>query len=135
MRAARQWYINTATDKALTFHGAPSVNDSAGTKWCIPIRSSYDLPALTNLAVSIYFGNISATTINGHPGSRTTSFISRATLLSAANLPTSNNTQHWYIITGVEVLADSSSKAVVTLGRFDHRRTGFDHGWKQSLAG
>ncbi len=107
--------INTATDKALTFQGAPGTVIPPG-QVVLSDPVGFDLPALTNLAVSIYFGNVSATTINGHPGSRTTSFIVASNAVSAANLPTPNKTQHWYTITGVDVLADSSSKAVVTLG-------------------
>ncbi len=107
--------INTATDKSLTFHGARSVNIPPG-EVIISDPFNYDLPALTNLAVSIYFGNISATTINGHPGSRTTSFIVASNVVTAASLPTASKTAHWYIITGVDVLADNSSKALVTLG-------------------
>lgn len=107
--------INIATDQALTFHGAPSVNIPAGgAMYSDPFN--FNLPALTNLAISIYFGNISATTINGHPGSRTTSFIVADNAVSAAALPTASKTRHWYIITGVEVQGDSSSKSVVVLG-------------------
>ena len=107
--------INTATDRALTFHGAPSVNIPAGeVVYSDPFN--YNLPTLTNLAITIYFGNISATTINGHPGSRMTSFIQSGNVVSAASMPTVNSTQHWYIITGVEALADSSSKTIVTFG-------------------
>jgi lysophospholipase L1-like esterase len=107
--------INTATDKALTFHGAPSVNIPAGeVVYSDPF--DYNLPALTNLAITIYFGNISATTINGHPGSRTTSFIQSGNVVSAASMPTVNSTQHWYVITGVEVLADVSSRTLITFG-------------------
>jgi lysophospholipase L1-like esterase len=107
--------INTTTDKALTFHGAPSVNLPAGEAvYSDPF--DFNLPALTNLAVSIYFGNISATTINGHPGSRTTSFIQSGNVVSAVSVPTINSTPHWYILTGVEALGDISSKTVVTLG-------------------
>jgi lysophospholipase L1-like esterase len=107
--------INTATDKALTFHGAPSISIPPG-EVVLSDPLDYDLPALTNLAISIYFGNISATTINGHPGSRTSSFIIAGNVVSAANMTGASTTKHWYIITGVDVLADSSSKAVVTLG-------------------
>jgi lysophospholipase L1-like esterase len=107
--------INTTTDKSLTFHGAPSVTIPPG-EVILSDPFDYDLPALTNLAVTIYFGNISATTINGHPGSRTTSFIVAGNAVSAASLPTASKTLHWYIITGVDVLADASSRAVVTLG-------------------
>jgi lysophospholipase L1-like esterase len=107
--------INTATDKALTFRGAPAAVIPPG-EVALSDPFEFDLPALTNLAVSIYFGNISATTINGHPGSRTTSFIVASNVVSAANMTGAATTQHWYIITGVDVLADSSSKALVTLG-------------------
>lgn len=107
--------IDTATDKPLTFHGASSVNIPAG-EVVLSDPLDYDLPALTNLAVSIYFGNISATTINGHPGSRTTSFILASNVVSAPNMSGAAKTAHWYIITGVEVLADLSNSCVVTLG-------------------
>ncbi len=107
--------INAATDKALTFRGAPAVVIPPG-ETVLSDQLEFDLPALTNLAVSIYFGNISATTINGHPGSRTTSFIVASNVVVASSLPTAALTQHWYIITGVDALADISSKGVVTLG-------------------
>ena len=107
--------IITATDTGLTFRGAPGVVIPRGeVVYSDPL--AFDLPALTNVAISTYFGNISATTINGHPGSRTTSFIQSSNVLSAASLPTASKTKHWYIITGIEVLADSSSRAIVVLG-------------------
>ncbi|HWY31459.1 MAG TPA: SGNH/GDSL hydrolase family protein [Candidatus Acidoferrum sp.] len=113
--SAANGVINTATDIALTFHGAPSVTIPPGeVMFSDPF--DFNLPALTNLAVSIFFGNISATTINGHPGSRTTSYIQSGNVVSAPSLPSASTTQHWYIITGVDVLADRSSLALVTLG-------------------
>jgi lysophospholipase L1-like esterase len=117
--SATNGVINLATDQALTFHGAPSVIIPAGeVVYSDPL--DYNLPALTNLAVSIYFGSISATTINGHPGSRTTSYIRPGNWVTATGIsnavPTTTTTAHWYIITGVEVLADMSSKTLVTLG-------------------
>jgi lysophospholipase L1-like esterase len=107
--------INTATDKALTFHGAPSITIPAGEQ-VLSDPLDFNFPALTNLAITIYFGNISATTINGHPGSRTTSFIESGDVVTAASLPAAATTAHWYIITGVDVLADGSSKGLVILG-------------------
>lgn len=107
--------INLATDQALTFRGAPSVVIPPG-EVVLSDPFAFDLPAITNIAVSIYFGNISASTINGHPGSRTTSFIQSSNVVSAASLPSASKTQHWYIITGVDVLGDASSQALVVLG-------------------
>lgn len=107
--------IDPATDKALTFSGKPSAVIPAGEAvWSDAF--DFNLPALTNLAVSIYFGDISATTINGHPGSRTTSFIIRSNVVSAASMRGAAKTQHWYIITDVDVEADASARAAVVLG-------------------
>ena len=97
------------------FRGAPAITIPPG-EMVLTDPLDYHLPALTNLAITIYFGNISATTINGHPGSRTTSFIQSGNVVAAASLPTAAKTQHWYILTGIEVLADVSSKTLVTLG-------------------
>ena len=107
--------INTNTDMTLTFRGAPVANISPG-EVVVSDPIDFNLPALTNLAITIYFGNISATTVNGHPGSRTTSFIQNGNVVSSASMPSASTTLHWYIITGVEVLADASSLAVVALG-------------------
>jgi lysophospholipase L1-like esterase len=107
--------IHPATDKALTFGGAAGVVIPRGAAiFSDPL--DFDLPAITNVAISIHFGDISATTINGHPGSRTTSFIQSGDALSVPSLPTAKKTKHWYIITGIEVLADKASRAIVVLG-------------------
>jgi lysophospholipase L1-like esterase len=107
--------IDPATDQALTFGGQPSVRIVPGQAvFSDPV--DYELPPLTNLVVSVYLGDISATTINGHPGSRTTSFIQPGKAVSAASLPGAAKTAHWYLLTGVEVPADSSSGAIITLG-------------------
>src|SRR6478735_6541137 len=107
--------INPATDQALMFRGAPGVVIPPGeTMLSDPVE--FDLPAITNIAISIFFGNMSATTINGHPGSRTTSFIVSSNAVSMKSLPTARKTKHWYIITGLEVLVGSSSRAIVVLG-------------------
>lgn len=107
--------IVPATDKALTFHGATSVAVQPGeTIWSDPL--DFALPGLANLAVSIFFGDISATTITGHPGSRTTSFIVTGNSVSAADLPDAKKTTHWYLVTGVDVSANDQGKAVVVLG-------------------
>jgi lysophospholipase L1-like esterase len=108
--------IYPASDKTLTFRGAPGTVIPPGeVVLSDPIQ--FDLPGVTNVAISTYFGNISATTINGHPGSRTTSFIfSGSNVVSAVSLPTASKTKHWYLITGIEVLGDSSSKSIAVLG-------------------
>ncbi len=107
--------IDPSTEKALTFGGAPSVAIPPG-ETVMSDAFDYDLPALTNVAVTIYFENISAGAVTGHPGSRTTSFVHPGNTVSAASLPGAAKTAHWYILTGLEVLADRSRRGIVVLG-------------------
>ena len=107
--------INPAMDKALTFHGAPGTVIPPG-EMVYSDEVAFDLPAITNIAISIFYGDISATTINGHPGSRTTSFIIASNAVSAASLPTATKTAHWFTVTGIEALAKNSARTIVVLG-------------------
>ena len=107
--------IIPATDKALTFNGAPGTMISPGGS-VYSDELAFDLPALTNVAISIFYGDISATTINGHPGSRTTSFIIAGNAVSAASLPAARKTEHWFTATGIEVQAKKSARTIVVLG-------------------
>ena len=107
--------INPATDRALAFHGASSVVIPAG-QVVVSDPFALEVPPFANLAVTIYFGAISATTLSGHPGSRTTSFIQLGNAVSAASLPDALKTPHWYVIAGTDVIADDADRAIVTLG-------------------
>jgi lysophospholipase L1-like esterase len=107
--------INPATDKALAFGGASTANIPPGEA-VLSDPCDFELPALTNLAISICFGDTSATKITGHPGSRTTSFILASNVVSFASMAGAATTEHWYIINGLDVLADIPCQTVVTLG-------------------
>lgn len=123
--SAANGVINPATDTPLTFHGGTSVVIPPGeTVWSDPCH--FDLPAQTNVAVSIYYGYVEPNNVNagnaitGHPGSRTTSYIRSGNWVSATSISNSvagtATTLHWYTITGVDVLADSSSHAIAIIG-------------------
>src|SRR5213078_4331869 len=75
--------------------------------------------------------------VTGHPGSRTTSFLQAGQWVSAAELPDAATTDHWYLIAGLDVVADGA--AVVTLGNSitDGRGSGTDRNdrWPDNLAG
>jgi lysophospholipase L1-like esterase len=106
--------INSATDQVVTFSGNESVTIPAGqTVTSDPF--DYGLPKLTNMAITIYFGS-APNDLTGHPGSRTTSYIQTGDAVAAASLSSAATTDHWYIITGIDVLTEDSSKAVVALG-------------------
>jgi lysophospholipase L1-like esterase len=107
--------IDPLTDKPLAFRGALSINIGPGD---IVTSDPVDfcLPALTNLAVTMSFGDGPATTVSGHPGSRTTSFIKTGDAVTSTNMEGAAKTPHWYFLAGVDVLAEVSGKAVVVLG-------------------
>lgn len=112
--------INPATDTALTYHGMPSITIPPGVE-VVSDPVAFNLPPVTNLSVSIHYGYVSPNTVHvgyitGHPGSRTTSYILGSNAVSAATMTGAVTTKHWYTITGVDVLADSSSRAIVVLG-------------------
>jgi lysophospholipase L1-like esterase len=105
--------ITAVTDKELAFEGAASVT--------IPAKAAvfsdpfdFALAPLSTLAVSINFGAVS-TDVTGHPGSRTTSYLQAGDQVAAASL-TGATADHWYVLAGVDVMADSTSHAVVILG-------------------
>lgn len=107
--------INPATDRALAFQGAPGVVIPAGqTIWSDPL--AYDLPVTATVAISLHFGGISASTITGHPGSRTTSFIEEGNAVSAADLTGAAKADHWYVIHAIEALADETGRTIAVLG-------------------
>jgi len=107
--------INTATDTALSFDGKTLIVIPPGKEiWCDPFN--FYLPPLANVAVSIYFGDASANTISGHPGSRTTSYIKAGDDVSSPKLTNATRTAHWYILTGIDVLSDDAGKSIVVLG-------------------
>jgi lysophospholipase L1-like esterase len=93
--------------RPVVFHGASSVSIPAGTA-IVSDELDYDLTPLTDYALTIAFGNMSNTVVTGHPGSRSTSY------LTTDGAP--QTFAHWYIFTGIDVVADASASAVVVLG-------------------
>ena len=106
--------IKTETEKPLTFSGQPSVTIPAG-ETILSDALDFDLVPLSDVAVTIYFHEMPGA-VTGHPGSRTTSFLEAGDAVSAAELPAAARTPHWYGLTGMDVLAENSAAAVVTLG-------------------
>lgn len=106
--------IRADTDTALTFGGQPGVIIPAGAEMLSdPI--GFDLPALSNLAVSIYLEG-APDGITVHPGSRETSYFAEGDKVSAPSLPGASTTDHWYFLNGVDVETGSCGAAVAILG-------------------
>lgn len=106
--------INPATDKALTFSGNPDVIVPAGAEY-ISDPIDYPMAPLSDLAVSLYLDTPPAQQ-TGHPGSRATSYSVHGNLVSAADLPDAKKVDHWYLLSGVDVVQPSGAVSIVTLG-------------------
>jgi len=128
--------IKPESDKALTFNGKPSVTIPAGES-VLSDTFSFDLEPLSDLAVTLYFQGTSED-VTGHPGSRMTSYLQTGDAASAPDLSAAAKTQHWYILTGIDVVGGRKSAAVVTLGDSitDGRGSGTDKNdrWPDNLA-
>jgi len=106
--------IKPGTDKALTFHGNSSVTIPPGAvHYSDPI--DFDLAPLSDLVVTIRL-NGSPEPFTTHPASHATSYFHAGDAVSAEDMPTWVYVDHWYFLNGVEVLADKSAGAIVTLG-------------------
>jgi lysophospholipase L1-like esterase len=106
--------VDTTTDRALKFAGAPEVTVKQGAAVTSdPFR--FALKPRSDVAITIHFGDTSPN-VTGHPGSRTTSYLLPGNEVSAADLPGAVQTEHWYIINGIDVVAPESAAAVVVLG-------------------
>ena len=104
--------IDEASTVSLTFNGKAGVTMPAkGTAVSDPV--SFKIGGRQNVAITIHYGSASSTSVSGHPGSRTTSY------LKAGNTTDFNNavkTDHWYTIQTLEVEAPETAGAVAILG-------------------
>jgi lysophospholipase L1-like esterase len=106
--------IRKRSNKTLFFDGRQSLTLKPGASIASdPI--DYDLEPLSRVTVTIHFA-ASPLAVTGHPGSRTTSFLAEGDQVVLESLPTAVRTEHWYILTGIDVWASRQHRALVTLG-------------------
>ena len=104
--------IDESTTVSLTFDGKAGVTMKAGTTATSdPVK--FHMDPRQNVAITIHYGNASSTSVSGHPGSRTTSYIAKGNTNDFTNAV---RTDHWYNIKSIDVLADSETGAVAILG-------------------
>ncbi len=106
--------IDPATDKALTFAGSSDVTVPPGAEI---VSDAIESPAtpLSNLAVTFHLDTPPAQE-TGHPGSRATSYYVHGDFVAAPNLIDPKHVDHWYQLSGVDVLAAPGAGSVVALG-------------------
>jgi len=107
--------IDAATDKALTFSGQNNVTIPPGAEMVSdPIQ--FSVQALGSVAVS-YHLDTPPSRQTSHPGSRATTWYVHGDQVSAADLPDAKRIEHWYQVTGIDVVDNApGAGTVVALG-------------------
>ncbi len=106
--------IRPESDKALTFHGSPSLTIPPGA----PMYSDpldFDLAPLSDLVITIRLNGVPEE-ITSHFASHEVSYLQAGDTVSAPDMSNAVQVEHWYYINGVDVLADDSAAAIVALG-------------------
>ncbi len=106
--------IDVKTNKKLKFDGKSEVTMSPGSA-IISDPISFKLKPRMDVAVTIYFGETSPTA-SGHPGSRTTSFLLTGNSTKITDFGGAVETEHWYALSGIEVLTPATTSSVAILG-------------------
>jgi lysophospholipase L1-like esterase len=106
--------IDVTTDRALAFHGRSSVMIPAGALM-ISDPLDFDLPPLSEVAVTVHVRG-APEGVTGHPGSRTTSYLLVGDSVAASGLPEAVRVDHWYFLSGIDVVAEPPAAAVAVLG-------------------
>lgn len=106
--------IDTSTIKSLTFEGRTTLSMNEGTM-AVSDPIAFDLKPRMDLAITIHYGYTSST-VTGHPISCTLSYILAGNALSSLFMTGNKSTDHWYNISGIDVLAPDSSACIAILG-------------------
>jgi len=99
--------------RPLTFGGRPGAVVPPGAQ---VVSDPVDLPVDPgeNLSITVYLSSGQASlNLTSHPGSRTSSYLIKGDLHLAPTLDGAVRADHWYLISGVEVLADAPALAIV----------------------
>jgi lysophospholipase L1-like esterase len=106
--------IDSATDKALTFSGSTAVTVPAGAEVISdPVEDT--VAPLTSWAITYHLME-PPTPETSHPGSRATTYYMHGDFVGAADLAGAKTVEHWYQLSGIDVLAPADAAALVVLG-------------------
>jgi lysophospholipase L1-like esterase len=129
--------IVPGTDTALTFNGAGSVTIPPGAL-ALSDGVTFNAPALTNLAISLYISTASGP-LTLHAVALQTNYVSpRGNFTSALTMPVAYTVTASYYLVNVEVRTAANILAIITLG--DSITDGFhstanaNHRWPNDLA-
>jgi len=106
--------IDPSTNHQITFAGARAVSIPAGAEYVSdPLEMS--VPALATLAVSMHLASLPKLQ-TGHPGSRATSYFVAGNQLSAPEFRGAGTVDHWYYLSGLDVVPKRPSAAIAIVG-------------------
>ena len=104
--------IVAGTEVSLTFGGSKSVTIKPGELVTSdPVK--FPMKNRENVAITMHLGEASSTSVTGHPGSRTDSYLIEG---QGSDFTNAVKTAHWYIINAIEIKAEKKARAVVVLG-------------------
>ena len=104
--------IDEASTVSLTFGGKSGIIMPAGGK-VVSDAVNFPIGNRQNVAITIHYGTASSTSVSGHPGSRTTSYLKAG---HTTDFSEATKTDHWYNILALEVEAPKTAGAVAILG-------------------
>lgn len=104
--------IDESSTVSLTFNGQAGVTMPAKGK-AVSDPVDFKIGPRENVAITIHYGSASSTSVSGHPGSRTTSYLKSG---NTTNFSNATKTDHWYSILALEVEAPEEAGAVAILG-------------------
>jgi lysophospholipase L1-like esterase len=128
--------IQPGSDRTLTFNHRSTVTIAPGAT-VVSDGVALDVPALANIAVSLYFPDHTLGTTE-HGGAHQTSYAATGDVTGAATLAGISWTKNsWYILSGVDVYVPGGS-AIVALGDSitdgNHSTDNENHRWPDYLA-
>ena len=107
--------IDPASDRSVTFGGLRDIIIPAGADY-ISDPISMTVADQSVLAISFHMPAGLPQPQTGHPGSRTTSWLASGDHVSDADLPEAKRFDHWFTITGLDIVNGSAKAAVVAFG-------------------
>lgn len=104
--------IMPGTEVGLSFGGHRSVTIQPG-ELVTSDPVGFPMGERQNVAITLHLGQASSTSVTGHPGSRTDSYLAEG---QTSDFGQAVKTAHWYLIDAIEVEAEKKACAVVVLG-------------------
>ena len=106
--------IDPSSDHALLFNGSAEVIVPPGAEY-ISDPIAYPLAPLSDLTISLHV-EAEPGQQTSHPGSRQTTFYAHGDLTAATDMPSAKTVEHWYMLSGVDVLVSPGYYSIVALG-------------------